>query len=63
VAPLLRITPFVDERGETTGAVLSLVDITRLQLAQEAQHYVAAMVESSQKAVIVRELAGSGHRQ
>jgi PAS domain S-box-containing protein len=51
-------TPLRNERGELTGAVNVLVDVTDRSRAEEKAHHLAAIVESSNDAVISKGLDG-----
>lgn len=51
-------TPIFDEAGELTGAVNLLVDITDRQSAERDSRYLAAVVESSDDAIVTKDLNG-----
>lgn len=51
-------TPLFDEAGQLAGAVNMLVDITDRKQAEEASHRLAAIVESSDDAIISKTLDG-----
>jgi PAS domain S-box-containing protein len=51
-------TPILDERGDLTGAVNMLVDLTELKRAEEAGNHLAAIVESSSDAIVSKDLNG-----
>jgi PAS domain S-box-containing protein len=51
-------TPLIDAEGTMTGAINVLVDISERQRAQEANQRLAAIVESSDDAIISKDLNG-----
>ena len=51
-------SPLFDDVGVMTGAVNMLVDITERKQAEEAAHWLAAIVESSDDAIISKDLDG-----
>ena len=51
-------TPLRNERGEITGAVNVLVDVTDRSKAEQVAHHLAAIVESSSDAVFSHEIDG-----
>ena len=51
-------TPLLDETGSLTGAVNTLIDITDRKKAEEAAQRLAAIVESSDDAIISKDLNG-----
>lgn len=53
-----RASPMVDDAGEVVGAVLVFRDVSEQQQAQEAQARLAAIVETSQDAIISKTLDG-----
>ena len=48
----MRIAPLKDSKGATTGFVAIKQDVTAKRVAQEAQAFLAAIVESSQDAIM-----------
>ena len=55
---LLRVRPYMTLENRVDGAVLILVDITDLKRAEEAKARLAAIVESSEDAIIGKDLEG-----
>ena len=51
-------SPLYDDAGVLTGAVNMLVDITERKQAEEAAHWLAAIVESSDDAIMSKDLDG-----
>ncbi|WP_018237223.1 PAS domain S-box protein [Ensifer sp. BR816] len=51
-------TPIFDESGALTGAVNLLVDITDRKSAEQDSRYLAAVVESSDDAIVTKNLNG-----
>ena len=51
-------TPLRDADGELIGAVNMLVDISERQVAENARAYLAAIVESSDDAIVSKDLNG-----
>jgi PAS domain S-box-containing protein len=51
-------SPLYDAAGVLTGAVNLLVDITERKQAEEAAHRLAAIVESSDDAIMIKDLDG-----
>lgn len=56
---LLRITPYMTREKQIEGAVLLFIDITDLKRAEEAKAQLAAIVESSEDAIIGKALDGT----
>ena len=56
---LLRLSPYMTRENQIAGAVLLLIDITELKRAEEARAQLAAIVESSEDAIIGKELDGT----
>jgi PAS domain S-box-containing protein len=52
-------TPLFDENGELTGGVNFLVDLTERALADETSQRLAAIVESSDDAIVAKDLSGT----
>ncbi|CAN7585982.1 PAS domain S-box protein [Pararhizobium sp. LjRoot255] len=52
-------TPLFDEAGDLIGAVNMLVDLTDLAIADEAAQRFAAIVESSDDAILAKDLNGT----
>lgn len=52
-------TPLFDEAGNLIGAVNMLVDLTALAIADEAAQRFAAIVESSDDAILAKDLNGT----
>ena len=59
VTVLVNIRPLKNERGEITGAINCFVDITERKRAEEARGRLAAIVESSDDAMITKTLNGT----
>ncbi|AUX80019.1 PAS domain S-box protein [Sinorhizobium fredii] len=51
-------TPIFDKSGELAGAVNLLVDITERKSAEKDSRYLAAIVESSDDAIVAKDLNG-----
>ncbi|OAP39934.1 histidine kinase [Sinorhizobium glycinis] len=51
-------TPIFDESGELAGAVNLLVDMTERKSAEQDSRYLAAIVESSDDAIVAKDLNG-----
>jgi len=56
---LAHANPIFDTCGHLLGAVNVLVDITERQRAEEMRHYLAAIIESSDDAIIGKTLEGT----
>ena len=56
---LLRITTYLTRENQIDGAVLLLIDISELKRAEEAKARLAAIVESTEDAIIGKELDGT----
>jgi PAS domain S-box-containing protein len=52
-------TPLFDAQGKLTGAVNMLVDLTERNFADEASQRLAAIVESSDDAILAKDLNGT----
>jgi PAS domain S-box-containing protein len=52
-------TPLFDGNGELTGGVNVLVDLTERAIADEAAQRLAAIVESSDDAIVAKDLSGT----
>ena len=52
-------TPLFNDRGEVTGAVNMLVDMTERAVADETAQRLAAIVESSDDAILAKDLSGT----
>lgn len=52
-------TPLLDEHGELTGAVNMLIDVTHRSVAYEEAQRFAAIVESSDDAILAKDLNGT----
>jgi PAS domain S-box-containing protein len=48
----MRIAPVLDSKGETTGYIAIKRDVTERRAAEEAQGFLAAIVESSDDGII-----------
>ncbi|NKJ34892.1 MULTISPECIES: PAS domain S-box protein [Rhizobium] len=59
VAFLALPTPIFDAAGNLSGAVNMLVDLTELTVAEEAAQRFAAIVESSDDAILAKDLNGT----
>jgi two-component system, chemotaxis family, CheB/CheR fusion protein len=58
VTALAHANPFFDDRGRVTGAVNILVDITDRKIAESASARLAAIIESSDDAIVSKTLEG-----
>jgi two-component system, chemotaxis family, CheB/CheR fusion protein len=58
VTALAHANPFHDERGEVIGAVNVLIDITERRRAEMARLHLAAIVDSSDDAIVSKNLDG-----
>jgi PAS domain S-box-containing protein len=52
-------TPLFDENGELSGGVNMLVDLTERAIADETAQRLAAIVESSDDAILAKDLSGT----
>lgn len=52
-------TPLFDDNGKLTGAVNMLVDLTERAIADETAQRLAAIVESSDDAIVAKDLNGT----
>jgi PAS domain S-box-containing protein len=52
-------TPLFDENGDLTGGVNVLVDLTERAIADETAQRLAAIVESSDDAIVAKDLTGT----
>ena len=55
---LMRVLPCLAAEGGVDGVVVTLIDITELKRAEEAKARLAAVVESSDDAIIAKDLNG-----
>jgi PAS domain S-box-containing protein len=51
-------TPFTDETGAIVGALNTLIDVTEYEHAEEIRQQLVSIVESSQDAIIAKDLSG-----
>ncbi len=58
VVYLMRIRPYRDTNNEVDGIVITFVDISERRRNEEARSQLAAIVESSQDAIVSHDLAG-----
>jgi PAS domain S-box-containing protein len=54
----INIDPLYDEEGRRCGAISAFQDVTDLKRAEEASRWLAAIVESSDDAIITKDLNG-----
>lgn len=55
---LLRVRPYLTREAEVDGAVLVLVDVDQLKASEQASCQLAAIVESSEDAILSKSLGG-----
>jgi len=54
----MNISPFHDENGRLCGAINTFQDVTQLRQAEQASLHLAALVESSDDAIVAKNLDG-----
>lgn len=55
---LLRVRPYLTREAEVDGAVLVLIDVDQLKASEQASSRLAAIVESSEDAILSKSLGG-----
>ncbi|HEX5606129.1 MAG TPA: PAS domain S-box protein, partial [Candidatus Binatia bacterium] len=54
----MNISPFYDEHGQLAGAINTFQDVSHLKKAEQASLHLAALVESSDDAIVAKDLDG-----
>ena len=54
----VNISPFHDDYGHLSGAINTFQDVTQLKIAEQASLHLAALVESSDDAIVAKDLDG-----